>query len=289
MSPEDLASLLTANPYPGCIVTRPGGAVRLDFDGLTLVYRADGWHFGDLLLATPSTVPDVHAEIRRILKVVFSLKVERALGEAEADGAVDPIEYLANLAAEKMLAILDVAALANVRQAKIASNVAEAAAREMRIADLERDLAAKDASLKTAHAALKRICEVIGAPVPCVAEDAVEAVRAQLGASEHTEARVRETEATMRKIGLALGDAGAPAVYDMPDDTEQDIPDPERIRILGERLRTERGEREQEALRAQRHADHLRDAHLALDDRGAPRHADGVTLTPTARIRAIPR
>ena len=174
-------------------------------------------------------------------------------------------------------------------EAKIASNVAEAAARDMRIADLERDLAAKDDALKTAHAALKRICEVIGAPAPCVAEDAVEAVKTLLCESEGHNARATTAEGDIREIALALNDAGAPAVYDMPDDTERPIPDPERIRILGGRLRSERGEREQEALRAQRHADHLRDAHFALDDRGAPRHADGVVISLAARVRALPR
>ena len=174
-------------------------------------------------------------------------------------------------------------------KAKIASNVAEAAARDMRIADLERDLTAKDDALKTANAALTRICEVIGAPAPCVAEDAVEAVKTLLCESEGHNARATTAEGDIREIALALNDAGAPAVYDMPDDTERPIPDPERIRILGGRLRSERGEREQEALRAQRHADHLRDAHFALDDRGAPRHADGVVISLAARVRALPR
>ena len=163
------------------------------------------------------------------------------------------------------------------------------AAKDAVIAELRGDLADKDASLKTAHAALKRICEVIGAPAPCVAEDAVEAVKTLLCESEGHNARATTAEGDIREIALALNDAGAPAVYDMPDDTERPIPDPERIRILGGRLRSERGEREQEALRAQRHADHLRDAHFALDDRGAPRHADGVVISLAARVRALPR
>ena len=155
-----------------------------------------------------------------------------------------------------------------------------------RIADIERDLAAKDTSLKTAHAALKRICEIVGAPVPCAAEDTVAAVETLHAAAESAEIRATQTGASLTEIGLALDDAGAPAVYDMPDDSERPIPDLERIRILGGRLRAERGEREQESLRAQRHADYLRDAHAALDDRGVPRHADGVAITPAARIRA---
>ena len=107
-------------------------------------------------------------------------------------------------------------------EGKIASTIAEAAARDMRIADLERDLAAKDDALKTAHAALKRICEVIGAPAPCVAEDAVEAVKTLLCESEGHNARATTAEGDIREIALALNDAGAPAVYDMPDDTERE-------------------------------------------------------------------
>jgi len=159
-----------------------------------------------------------------------------------------------------------------------------------RVSELERDLAAKDKSLTTAHAALKRICEVIGAPVPACPADAVEAVKAQLGADSDAENRAKAAEQALKEIGSALCGSGCATFYDAgrPGGEPTPIPDAERIRILGERLRTERGEREQEALRAQRHADHLRDTHLALDDRGAPRHADGITLTPAARIRAIP-
>jgi len=294
MSPDALASLLDANPYPGCVAAHftDADTVGLDFDGLILRYQRDGWHFGDAhlesTLSEHSAPEQVHPEIRRILKVVMSLKVGRALGEAETLRSEDPVEYLTDLAAEKMLAILDVAALANARKAEIASNVAEAAAREMRIAELERDLAAKDKSLTTAHAALTRICEVIGAPVPCVAEDAVEAVKTLRGASEHAEARVRETEATMREIGLALEDAGAPAVYHLDDDTERPIPDPERIRLLGERVRGEHAERIREGDRARLYLDRIFAAEQELDAIGSPRHTDGPMLSLSARIRALP-
>ena len=155
MSPDTLASILAANPYPGCDVGRFTNALRLDFDGLILFYHADGWHFGgthlESTLSEHSAPEQVHPEIRRILKDVMTLKVERP--QNEADGTTDPVAYLTNLAAEKMLAILDVAALANARKAKFASIVAEDAARDMRIAELERDLACKDDAVKTAHAA----------------------------------------------------------------------------------------------------------------------------------------
>ena len=173
-------------------------------------------------------------------------------------------------------------------EAKIASNVAEAAARDMRIADLERDLAAKDASLKTANAGLKRICEVIGAPVPCVAEDAVEAVKRQLGDDNDANAHAERAEAALAEIGRALEDAGAPQVYHLEDDTERGIPDPERIRLLGERIHTLRAQ-VREAADATNYLDALIEAHNALDAIGAPRLADGCVLSLAARIRALAR
>ena len=173
-------------------------------------------------------------------------------------------------------------------EAKIASNVAEAAARDMRIADLERDLAAKDASLQTANAGLKRICEVIGAPVPCVAEDAVEAVKRQLGDDNDANAHAERAEAALAEIGRALEDAGAPQAYHLEDDTERPIPDPERIRLLGERIHTLRAQL-REAADATNYLDALIEAHNALDAIGAPRLADGCVLSLAARIRAIPR
>jgi len=294
MSPDALASLLDANPYPGCVAAHftDADTVGLDFDGLILRYQRDGWHFGDAhlesTLSEHSAPEQVHPEIRRILKVVMSLKVGRALGEAETLRSEDPVAYLTNLAAEKMLAILDVAALANARQAKIASNVAQAAARDMRIAEVERDLAAKDKSLKTAHAALTRICEVIGAPVPCVAEDAVEAVKAQLGDDNDANSRAQKAEATIAEMVNALDEAGAPQAYHLDDDTERPIPDPERIRLLGERVHILRAQ-VREAADATNYLNALIEAHNALDDRHAPRLADGCVLSLAARIRSIPR
>lgn len=330
MTPDTLAEILDANPYPGAVVTASHAVVSLTFDAFTLRYHADGWHVEALhlesLLNEYSAPEAVAAEIRRILKTVFTIKVGAALSDAEALGSVDPVEYLTDLAAEKMLSILDVAALANARQAKIASNVAEAAARDMRIADLERDLAAAhkqaDANLKWGEAykgaldlyfekmglnhpwslerrmehvakvcgawtALTRICEVIGAPVPCVAEDAVEAVKTLLCESEGHNARADRAEATLAEMVKALDDAGAPAVYTLADDTERPIADPERIRLLGERVR---------ALRAQLrdasdspHLSALIEANEALSALGAPRIAGDTTMSVAARIRAIPR
>ena len=284
MSPDDLASILAANPYPGCVVTRPGGAVRLDFDGLTLLYKADGWHFGDLhlesTLSEHSAPEQVHPEIRRILKVVMSLKVERALNEAEADGTTDPVAYLTNLAAEKMLAILDVAALANARKAQIASNVADLVARDMRIAELERDLAAKDASLKTAHAALTQVSDLLGSPPPVVPDDAVEAVKM------HLARRPQPAPVVLTDIAQALADAGAPQAYHLEDGTERPIPDPERIRLLGERVHTLRAQ-VREVTDATNYLDAIVEGHNALDDRNAPRLADGHVLSLAARVRSL--
>ena len=296
MSPDTLASLLAADPYPGCVAGRFTNAlgviaVRLDFDGLVLLYKADGWHFGgthlESTLSEHSAPEQVHPEIRRILKVVMTIKIQRALDEADADHSFDPVAYLTNLAAEKMLAILDVAALANAHKAKIASNVAQAAARDMRIAEVERDLAAKDKSLTTAHAALTRICEVIGAPVPCVAEDAVEAVKAQLGDDNDANARAGRAEATIAEITAALDDAGAPQAYHLEDGGERPIPDPERIRLLGERVHTLRAQL-REAADATNYLNALIEAHNALDTLNAPRLADGCVLSLAARIRALP-
>ena len=173
-------------------------------------------------------------------------------------------------------------------EAKIASNVAQAAARDMRIAELERDLAAKDKSLTTAHAALKRICEVIGAPVPCVAEDAVEAVKAQLGDDNDANSRAQKAEAALAEIGRALADAGAPQAYHLEDGTERPIPDPERIRLLGERVHTLRAQ-VREVTDATNYLDAIVEGHNALDALNAPCLADGCVLSLAARIRSIPR
>ena len=173
-------------------------------------------------------------------------------------------------------------------EGKIASTIAEAAARDMRIADLERDLTAKDDALKTANAALTRICKVIGAPVPVSPDEAVEAVKRQLGDDNNANAHTERAEAVLAEIGLALDDAGAPQAYHLEDDTERGIPDPERIRLLGERIHTLRAQ-VREAADATNYLDALIEAHNALDVLKAPRLADGCVLSLAARIRAIPR
>ncbi len=160
-----------------------------------------------------------------------------------------------------------------------------------RIADLERDLATRDASLKTAHAALTRICEVIGADPPVTPDDAVKAVAAQLGADNDAEARASKAEAELREIACALDDAGAPVTYDLADfdDAEETISPVNRILILGDYLRAEHRERGRaEGDATERHL-LITAAHLALDDRNAPRRAAGRALTPAARIRALTR
>ena len=156
------------------------------------------------------------------------------------------------------------------------------------VEDLRSDLAAKDTSLKTAHAALTRICDVIGAPISGCPDDVVEAVAKQLGDDNDANARAAQAEEALKDINLALADAGAPRAYTL-DKGERPIPDADRVRLLGDRVRGEWRER------ARVEADHsergkaVSDAHLALDDRKAPRFADGVTLTLAARIRALTR
>lgn len=122
--------------------------------------------------------------------------------------------------------------------------------------------------------------------------DLVEALRADLATKDASlktaNARAERAQAALAEMVNALDDAGAPKVYDLPDDTERPIPDPERIRLLGERVRGEHAERIREGDRAQIYRDRLAAADLALDDRDAPRHADGSPLSIAARIRALP-
>lgn len=172
-------------------------------------------------------------------------------------------------------------------EAKIASNVADLAARDMRIADLERDLSAKFASLK-------RICEVIGAPthvspdvIATLTQNALNKVKMQVAGLELERAWAREAAEV---ITSALDDAGAPTLYTGTTDPNGiPIPDPERIRLLGERARGEHAERIREGDNVQVYRDRLAAAERALDDRDAPRFADGAPLSPAARIRALPR
>ena len=164
-------------------------------------------------------------------------------------------------------------------EAKIASNVAQAAARDMRIAEVERDLAAKDKSLTTAHAALAQVSDLLGSPPPVVPDDAVEAVKMHLA---------RRSQPTPAVLTDALDAAGAPKVYHLDDDTERPISDPERLRLLGERVHTLRAQ-VREAADATNYLDALIEAHNALDGLRAPRLADGCVLSLAARIRSIPR
>lgn len=174
-------------------------------------------------------------------------------------------------------------------EAKIATNIAEAAARDIRIADLERDLTAKDA-------ALKRICEVIGAPAPCVAEDAVEAVKTLLCESEGHHLRADRAEATLAEMVKALSDHGAPRYYDDPSTPTKrgaQLSPVERLRVTlsihhwkasAAERRAHEAEESREALLEER-----RLARDALLDMGAPCRADGFDLDLAARIRALPR
>ena len=166
-------------------------------------------------------------------------------------------------------------------EAKIASNVAEAAARDMRIAEVERDLACKDDAVKTAHAALAQVSDLLGSPPPVVPDDAVEAVKM------HLARRPQPAPVVLTDIAEALADAGAPQAYHLEDDTERPIPDPERIRLLGERIHTLRAQ-VREAADATNYLDALIEAHNALDGLRAPRLADGCVLSLAARIRSLP-
>lgn len=158
------------------------------------------------------------------------------------------------------------------------------------IAELRADLADKASSLKTANAALTRICEVIGAPVPACPDDAVEAVKTLLCESEGHNARADRAEATLAEMVKALDDAGAPRHYLDDDGRESaEVPAANRIRILAEIARSERVLREQTERNAAVSRDHMSAVALTLDDAGAPRQAGSVTLSPAARIRAIVR
>lgn len=179
---------------------------------------------------------------------------------AEARASSSRREQDRGTLADQRTRIKDLESALRERDRAIDDTRAAAAARDMRIADLERDLAAKADTIKTTNAA-----------------------------ADFAESRAKAAEATLAEIGLALDDAGAPKVYDLPDDTERSIPDPERIRLLGERVRGEHAERIREGDRAQIYRDRLAAADLALDDRDAPRHADGSPLSIAARIRALPR
>ncbi len=160
---------------------------------------------------------------------------------------------------------------------------------------LER-LAAKDASLKSAHAALTRICEVIGAPVPVCPADAVEAVKAQLGADNDAENRAKAAEAKIAEIVKALDRHGAPCYYDdpsVPTKRGAMLTPVERLRVTlsihhwkadAAERRAHEAEESREALLEER-----RFARDALLDAGAPCRADGFDLDLAARIRAIPR
>ena len=151
-------------------------------------------------------------------------------------------------------------------EAKIASNVA--------------DLAAKDKSLTTAHAALAQVSDLLGSPPPVVPDDAVEAVKM------HLARRPQPAPVVLTDIAQALADAGAPQAYHLEDGTERPIPDPERIRLLGERVHTLRAQ-VREVTDATNYLDALIEAHNALDGLRAPRLADGCVLSLAARIRSI--
>lgn len=156
---------------------------------------------------------------------------------------------------------------------------ARVTSRDMRIAEMERDLAAKDKSLTTAHAALAQVSDLLGSPPPVVPDDAVEAVKMHLA---------RRSQPAPAILTEALDDAGAPKVYHLDDDTERPIPDPERIRLLGERVHLLRAQ-VREAADATNYLGALVEGHNALDALTAPRLADGCVLSLAARIRSIPR
>ena len=173
---------------------------------------------------------------------------------------------------------------------------ARVAARDMRIADLERDLAAKDDALKTAHAALTRICEVIGAPVPVCPDDAVDVVKRQLGDDNDANNRAQKAEATIAEMIKALSDHGAPRryeVYGAPDKLGPLLSPVERLRVTlsihhwkadAAERRAHEAEEAREALLQER-----RFARDALLDAGAPCRADGFDLDLAARIRSLSR
>ncbi len=181
-------------------------------------------------------------------------------------------------------------------EAKIASNVAEAAARDMRVADLERDLAAKDASLKTAHAAITRICEALNAPEPNNPDDVLRVLKCVQAESEYRMGAYMAAEAILAEMTKALSDHGAPRYYDDPSTPTKrgaQLSPVERLRVAlsihhwkadAAERRAHEAEEAREALLQER-----RFARDALLDAGAPCRADGFDLDLAARIRSIPR
>jgi len=222
--------------------------------------------------------PDLEATIEATHKVLDGAGVTWSLGN---EATRLPLAKRAEFAAEPDT-------LPNTEREALTERATKAEAEVARMRGGDRDLAAKDKSLTTANAALTRICEVIGAPAPCVAEDAVEAVKTLLGAGRYSEERAVKAERTLREIKQALADAGAPQAYHLEDGTERPIPDPERIRLLGERVHTLRAQ-VREVTDATNYLDAIVEGHNALDDRNAPRLADGHVLSLAARIRSLPR
>jgi len=156
-----------------------------------------------------------------------------------------------------------------------------------------KDILAEHNTAKTA--ALKRICEVIGAPVPCVAEDAVEAVKVLLCTSNGHAVRADRAETTLAEIGYALDDAGAQKVYTSGDPGRLII-ETERIRLLGDRIENLREQariaqvtNDYQSITLDKMSAAAVEADKALDALRTPCLADGITMTIAARIRAIPR
>ena len=248
----------------------------------------------DLRLPKP-ILPGEHEALRRLIPlhahtVSLDAKVRAAWAKAHLDALAEPVRPMSHVTRPSHLIgalmsdpVLKPPAEAQAYivelEAKIASNVADLVARDMRIAELERDLACKDDAVKTAHAALAQVSDLLGSPPPVVPDDAVEAVKMHLA---------RRPQPAPVVLTDALDDAGAPKVYHLEDGTERPIPDPERIRLLGERIHTLRAQ-VREAADATNYLNALIEAHNALDGLRAPRLADWCVLSLAARVRSLPR
>lgn len=222
------------------------------------------------LAARDVRIADLEATIEATHKVLDGAGVTWSLGN---EATRLPLAKRAEFAAEPDT-------LTNTEREALTERATKAEAEVARMRGGDRDLAAKDKSLTTAHAALAQVSDLLGSPPPVVPDDAVEAVKMHLA---------RRPQPAPAILTDALDAAGAPKVYHLDDDTERPIPDPERIRLLGERVRGEHAERIREGDRVAVYRDRLAAADLALDDRDAPRLADGAPLSVAARIRSIPR
>lgn len=174
--------------------------------------------------------------------------------------------------------------------------LARVQARDMRIADLERDLAAKDDAFKATQNVLIKIGEAINTPEPSNPDDVLRVFKAAQAESEHRMDALMAAEAIFREMIDALDRHGAPRRYDdpgTPGKRNATLPPAERLRVAlsiqhwAADAATRRAHEAEESLCALR--EERRAACDALTALGAPSRADDFDLDLAARIRALPR